>query len=132
MMSLQAFRVRALKNVSRSITLTPSTQTNKLYFCGPEVGTHNHLCPQHYFAGASAERGSNIIANSVTKGTASSTTITKDPAASATVDMTSSVTYDIKRLNTELKKPTMTVWAEFDRSKVENGVTGAVRMENGD
>lgn len=53
----------------------------------------------------------------------------KDPATSAIVDMTSSVTQYIKRFDKGLEKPITTVWAEGDKDKRQERV-GAVRMED--
>jgi len=147
-----------------SISTTTTIQKRTLYFCGPKPGTHNYPLPQHYLARASAsastsaERGAQTIADEIIVPTplehaskpTTSTTITtdqtthtfpvmKDPATSATVDMTSSVAEDLKKMEKEIKKPITTVWSDGwkdaeegrGRGAWEEGV-GAVRMEGGD
>jgi hypothetical protein len=117
--SLQAFRTLALTRAAR-----PTTQIRTLYFCGPKVGSSTQSFSQHYLAGPSAECGSCTIGVSVSPAT-------KDPFASATVHMTSSITEDIKRLDKGSEKPITTVWGDGGKDKRQEGIS-AVKMESGE
>jgi hypothetical protein len=102
---------------ARATSITP-IQKCTLYFCGPKVGSASYASPlpQSYLAGPMAECVANTANKSASTAAKSSF---KDPPTSATVDMSSSVTEDVRKLEEELEreKPITTAWLHWEGRK---------------
>jgi hypothetical protein len=115
-MSLRAFRALALTRTARA-----KNQTRTLYLCEPRVAGSTQQSPQ--LTRTSAERWSYDTTHTVSS-------MTKDPTTSATVDVASLITMNVKCLD-KFEKPIATVWAEAATRKNLGGV-GTEGLENND